>query len=283
VGALVPLIALAIAAAMALSPGETRAESESGETPAAVCEGLGGITMGVNTVTLKQNGTMTKTSQSSDGECKMSLTLVDVSSEDNPANKTKSCTVTATPVWEDHAFDLSHTESGDCDTVDVSVGMTYGDALGTWRPYTPPEDGDPEPTTARSTNGQGIRGQSGCNYTTDGDPPHISSTGVHVSTHGWWTDDDNGNGGCPRLADVTVWLKAHACHWWGCRWHTVSYNKQRVRARNLSRNWVNARDYCGPATSTTGYRGVVDVDLVGQWDWWDKYTTPHRNLWCNPL
>ena len=279
-GALVPAIVMTIVAIVALTPGQVRAEEEAEleEPDVIICDGLGSLAMYVNTMTLHNLGELTKSTSSWDGECEMSMTLIDVSDEDHPADKAKSCTVTASPVRDDYGFDIATTESGHCDTVEFSIEMSYGDLPATWTPYVEPV-GDEEESGVAGSTGSGVHGQASCNFGTHGDHPHISSTGVYVSVHGWWTDD---GGDCPHLADVTVWLKAYACHWWGCRWYTVAKNKERVRARNIYRDWVNARDYCGPSTSPTGYRGVVDVDLVCQWDSWYKYTTPHKNLWCNP-
>lgn len=44
--------------------------------------------MHVNTMTLQSMGELTKSTSSWDGECRMSLTLTDMSSEENPADRT---------------------------------------------------------------------------------------------------------------------------------------------------------------------------------------------------
>ena len=108
-GVLVPAVVLAIVALMALTAGQVRAESEpETEEPApVVCDGLYALTMAVNTMTLKKQGELTKYSYSSDRECEMSLTLRDVSSEDNPVDKTKSCTV-AGDADREWLFDRCH-------------------------------------------------------------------------------------------------------------------------------------------------------------------------------
>ena len=121
------------------------------------------------------NGELTKYSFSSNRECQMSMTLIDVSSEDNPAEEGKICTVTVTPVWSGGALDLSSIESGDCSTVGTSVTLDFGDILpsdGVWaqsrlRPAAPST-----PVVPR----EGDVGQSGCDFETVSDHPHESST-----------------------------------------------------------------------------------------------------------
>ena len=71
-------------------------------------------------------GELTKYSYSSDRECEMSMTLIDVSSEDNPADITKTCPVTATPVRNGYALDVSLTELGACGTVAINIIVDYG-------------------------------------------------------------------------------------------------------------------------------------------------------------
>ena len=126
--ALIPAVVMAIVAIVALAPGQVLAESEE-EPQEVVCAGLGSLTMGVNTMTLQRNEEMTKHTYSSDGECKLSVTLIDVSSDDNPADKTKSCSVTVTPVRPDNSIDLTSTVSGDCGTVAFDAALAFGDSL----------------------------------------------------------------------------------------------------------------------------------------------------------
>lgn len=130
-GVLVSAVVLTIVAVTALASGQVRAEEESEETDtenvAVVCDGLGSLTMSVNTVTLKKAGTLTEYSYSTVGKCTMSLTLVDISSEHNPADKSKGCTVTATPVHSGRAIDLESIESGQCETVDFQIDLDLDD------------------------------------------------------------------------------------------------------------------------------------------------------------
>ena len=243
--------------------------------------------MRVNSMTLKRAGKLTKHSYSSDGECDMAVTIIDVSSDDNPANRTKSCSVTVTPVRTGNSLDLTSTESGDCSTVAIDVAIDYGDSLpsdGAWAQYTPSEE---ESSAADASDESGATGRTvgGCDFDTRSDDPHMSSTNIHVSVHGWWVDNEWGVGDCPYRAWVTVWLKAYYCEsqpWGPCTWRTVGYNRHAVRADNLASNRVNARSFCGPSTTQVGYRGTVDVDLIGQFDWPDRHNSTWRNFFCNP-
>ena len=213
----------------------------------------------------------------------MAVTIIDVSSDDNPANRTKSCSVTVTPVRTGNSLDLTSTESGDCSTVAIEVAIDLGVNLpgdGGWVQYTPSGEKTPAPV---GLGEGGATSRFGCDFDTESDDPHISSTGEHVSVHGWW--DDNFDDSCPYRATVTVWLKAFYCwnealNW--CAWITVGYNSHDVRAYNRSNDRVNARDYCNPATSYTSYQGIVDVEVIGQWDWSDKHYSPIREFLCNP-
>ena len=138
-GAVVPAVIMAIAAMVALAPGQVRAEVESEpEAPdVVICDGLHALTMGVNTMTLHRMGTLTKHSHSSDRECRMSLTLIDVSSDDAPADNAKVCTVTATPTVTDSSIDVDESRVGDCSTVEAQIEVLLPDSIGAG----PPSDG----------------------------------------------------------------------------------------------------------------------------------------------
>jgi len=122
-GAVVSAVVMALLAMATLAPEQVRAEVVPAEAEEVVCDGLGSLTMDVNTLTLQRQGELTKQRQSIDGKCRMSLTLVDVSSEDNPADRTKTCTVTAAPRVYGHAVEIVPSESGECDTVDYYVDL----------------------------------------------------------------------------------------------------------------------------------------------------------------
>jgi len=268
-GALVPVIALVVVALFALSPAQVNAEEEAEEPTPVVCDGLGGLTMSVNTMTLHRNGEMTKHTYSSDGECKMSVTLIDASSDDIPADKTKSCSVTATPVRDAYALDVSLTEVGDCGTVGIEVEIDYGDTLpgGGTMEQIPESDTGSSVQTGDVVPGEGgFVGQASCNYTTEGDDPHISSSRNAVSAHGWWTTPGV-SWHCPTYADVTVTLRLWVCNSisGNCWWTTLNTGKKRVLAGGGSGKRANARTACSSSTPV-GYRSIIDVDLVGQSD-----------------
>ena len=108
-----------------------------------------------------------------------------------------------------------------------------------------------------------------CNYTTRGDNPHVSRTGNEVSVHGWWTIDSD-SGPCPTYADVEVWLQGWYCiEGVTCWWRTIDEDEKRVRAGGGAGNRTNARAFC-VSDKVTGFRNVVDVDLVGVSDPPDK-------------
>ena len=134
-------VVLAIVAFLAFTPGQVGAESEpeaETEEPApVVCDGLYSLTMSVNTMTLKRMGELTKYSYSSDRECEMSLTLRDVSSEHNPADKTKSCTVAATPTVNGSSIDVTEGMIGECATVESEINVSLPESMGAG----PPSDG----------------------------------------------------------------------------------------------------------------------------------------------
>ena len=123
-----------------------------------------------------------------------------------------------------------------------------------------------------------------CNYTTEGDYPHISSSGLIASAHGWWENTSPSR--CPEYAVVTIWLQARYCYFnpdgdpqW-CWYRTVGHDKDRLRAGGGSANRVVARNACS-STQLVGYRSVIDVDLVGYPDGRGK-TYKYRNLNCHP-
>ena len=112
-----------------------------------------------------------------------------------------------------------------------------------------------------------------CSYETRGDWPHRS--GADVSAHGWWIYL---SGSCPSQADVTVYLQQYWCDAWGCRWITRAQGAKRVYAGGGSANRANARKYCD-SSEYTGWRNVVDVDLVGVSDPSDKAYII-QNVYC---
>ena len=280
--ALVPAVVLTIAAVLSLTSSQARAEADP-EPEQTICEGLYSLTMGVNIGTLHRMGELTKYSHSTDRKCRVSLTLRYASSEAPPAGTSKTCTVTMTPMWKGPAIDLDIAESGECDRVATEAVIEIASDKRVWAAYSESAEDTGKPADSADSTEPAVHGASGCRFSSWADWPHVSRNGRDTSVHGWWEDDSSF--GCPRYADVTVLLQAHWCHVPArgqCWWQTIAYNKQRVRARDHGGQRVNARDYCRPATALVGYRGVVDVDLVGQSDPPDKVYTIPRNLLCNP-
>ena len=117
-----------------------------------------------------------------------------------------------------------------------------------------------------------------CNYTTRGDNPRVTRRGNEVSVHGWWTIN---SGSCPTHADVEVWLQGWYCmEGFGCWWRTINEDEKRIRAGGGAGKRTNVRAFC-VSNHVTGFRNVVDVDLVGVSDPPDKlYIT--ANVPCRP-
>ena len=208
-GALVPVVVVAIAAIVALTPGQVLAETEPEEADESVCDGLSPLTMGVNTLTLQRQGELTKHRQSMDGKCRMSLTLVDVSSEDHPADRTKTCTVTATPRVYGKVVEIVPSESGECDTVDYYIDLAFADDYAsdsTWGSHSGfAEDEEAAP------DGQGVSGASGCFYTARAEYPHRSGRGTYRRMVGGGSrhqQDVRIERGCPSGFRGTAALRA---------------------------------------------------------------------------
>jgi len=112
-----------------------------------------------------------------------------------------------------------------------------------------------------------------CLAYTRGDNAHRSATGFEASGHGWWT-----NVNCSAtLADVTVWLQQYYSD--GV-WRTRgTVGEARVRSGGGAGNRATARALCADSRST-GWRSVVDVDLVGLIDDFSQFVTPAVNIPC---
>jgi len=112
-----------------------------------------------------------------------------------------------------------------------------------------------------------------CSYLTRGDNPHRS--GADVSAHGWW---HRRSASCPTYADVTVVLQQYWCDFYGCRWISRASGKKRVLPGGGAGRRANARRHCD-SSAYTGWRNVVDVDLVGVSDPADKKYYI-KNVYC---
>ena len=265
---------MAIVAIVALAPGQVLAESVE-EPEEVVCAGLGSLTMHVNTVTLHKQETLTKQTSSSDGLCTLTMTLIDASSEDNPADKTKSCKVSVSPaVSNDGPIDITPSESGDCDTVDYVVDLDFahgGSNQNVWAAH----PNATEPAT-KETPESGFVGASGCFYTARAEYAHRS--GRDVSTHGWWYSPRGS--GCPDKARVSVWLQGHRCAYGNqvCWWQTVKFKREHIGPKNITGRRVTPRRACATYVQT-GYRTVTTVRPDGNNGYKTTYSIP-VNVFC---
>jgi hypothetical protein len=119
-----------------------------------------------------------------------------------------------------------------------------------------------------------------CTYEQAIDDPHISSTAPPAaSVHGWWLRD---YGTCPSQANVDTYLQGWWCDVYGCRWITVASGSADVYAGGGSGNRVTARRTCSSTSKLVGWRGFVDVDLIGVSDPAGYTYSTIRNLYCVP-
>lgn len=112
-----------------------------------------------------------------------------------------------------------------------------------------------------------------CKFYTRGDYVHRSSTGIAASAHGWWQNVD-----CPATyAVVTVQLQEYYSDG---TWRNVGEpGRKTVRSGGGAGNRATARVDC-LSTKLTGWRSVVDVDLVDVADDPGKLYTPAVNIEC---
>lgn len=148
------------------------------------------------------------------------------------------------------------------------------------KPATPghfaPYSGDDDFTTLAES---GDITAGSCTYRQAIDDPHISSTApLAASVHGWWRKI---SGTCPSKANVDVYLQGWWCDFYGCRWITVASDSQDVYAGGGSGNRATARKTCSNS-NTVGWRGYVDVDLIGVSDPSGYTYSTIRDLPCSP-
>ena len=112
-----------------------------------------------------------------------------------------------------------------------------------------------------------------CIFYTKGDYVHKSSSAFEASGHGWWV-----NGNCSATwAVVTVQLQQFYSDG---TWRNVgTVGKQTVRSGGGAGNRATGRAGCN-SSSLTGWRSVIDVDLVGLADDPNKLVTPAQNIYC---
>jgi hypothetical protein len=113
-----------------------------------------------------------------------------------------------------------------------------------------------------------------CTYRQATDNAHVTSG--EVSVHGYWIFR---TGTCPSKANVDVDLQAFGCGPFICQWITVASGSREVPPGTSRR--ANARLACA-STSTVGWRGLVDVDLIGVGDPSGRTSSDPQNLSCSP-
>ncbi|MEU8382998.1 hypothetical protein [Streptosporangium sp. NPDC048865] len=112
-----------------------------------------------------------------------------------------------------------------------------------------------------------------CYFQTRGDYVHISGSAFEASGHGWWV-----NGDCnATLAVVTVQLQQYYAD--GTWRNAGTPGSATVRSGGGAGNRATGRAGCLNG-SLTGWRSVVDVDLVGLADDPGKLYTPGQNIYC---
>lgn len=123
----------------------------------------------------------------------------------------------------------------------------------------------------------GVITAGACKYRQAIDDPHISSG--DASIHGYWKKY---SGTCPSKANVDTYLQAYWCDYLGCRFVTVASNSGDVYQGGGSGKWVTARRHCSSTARLVGWRGFVDVDLIGVSDPSGYTYSNIKNLYCTP-
>jgi len=112
-----------------------------------------------------------------------------------------------------------------------------------------------------------------CFFETRGDYVHLSSSAFEASGHGWWV-----NGNCnATLAIVTVQLQQYYAD--GSWRNAGTAGSATVRSGGGAGNRATGRAGCA-GRGLTGWRSVIDVDLVGLADDPGKLVTPGQNIYC---
>ncbi|MER6831849.1 hypothetical protein ABT352_38080 [Streptosporangium sp. NPDC000563] len=125
--------------------------------------------------------------------------------------------------------------------------------------------------TSSPENGRSL--SAVCYFETRGDYVHVSSSAFEASGHGWWI-----NGNCnATLAIVTVQLQQYYAD--GSWRNAGTVGSATVRSGGGAGNRATGRAGCN-SSSLTGWRSVIDVDLVGLADDPGKLVTPGQNIYC---
>lgn len=125
-----------------------------------------------------------------------------------------------------------------------------------------------------SEDGTDVGTAAVCTFYSRGDNVHISSTLPRsASGHGWW-DNVNCN---TSTATVTIQLQQYYSDG---TWRNVgAAGSATVRSGGGAGNRATGRVTCN-STAVSGWRSVIDVNLVGLLDDPGKLTTPTRNISC---
>lgn len=96
------------------------------------------------------------------------------------------------------------------------------------------------------------------------DNVHTSSS--DLSVHGYWTK----SGGTGTQAKVTVWLEVKA----GDKWEVKKSNAAVIAPGGGRGKRVTVRYHCYPYPAAHGWRGRVDVDIIGEADGPEQAVSP---------
>ena len=146
-----------------------------------------------------------------------------------------------------------------------------------WAPYN--DNVRERPDADDYTYGSEEATAGSCTYRTRSDDIHFSTS--QLSVHGWW--EKVSPTGCPSRADVYVKLQGVWCDFGvgACWWKTIDTDKDRLRSGGGRGHRVTARGDC-VSTAVTGFRSVVDVDLVGVSDPANRLKSSPVDFACRP-
>lgn len=121
----------------------------------------------------------------------------------------------------------------------------------------------PDASASQPLNSSGWITAGDCTYSQEIDDPHLSNGKTTTSVHGSWLKKPGTS--CPRYANVDTYLQANWCNKLDCSYVTIAEDHLDVRAGGGSGRRGNARNGCS-GSDLVGYRGAVDIDLIGQDD-----------------
>lgn len=112
-----------------------------------------------------------------------------------------------------------------------------------------------------------------CMFDSEGDYVHVSATALEASGHGWWI-----NRSCrATLAVVTVQLQQYYSD--GIWRNVGTVGQQTVTSGGGTGNRATGRASC-PTRDRTGWRSLIDVDVVGILDGPGWKVTAAQNIDC---